>query len=173
MMPDGEAAVSRVPEGAPVRTQADVREALQTILKSLEDSKAEEINPIDIAGAAESFKKEITLDLVESVTVLFPAHPIQAQIDIAEKLITRSFKDLPLKGRNTGFSYSITPPVISLDVKGPANIVNVLETSEAFMVYLDLEGLKPGVFVRRATIILPVTTALVGASPEIFTVTLK
>ncbi len=50
MMPDGEATVSRVPEGAPVRTQADVREALQTILKSLEDSKAEEINPIDIAG---------------------------------------------------------------------------------------------------------------------------
>ena len=130
-------------------------------------------NPIDIAGAAESFKKEITLNLVESVTVLFPADPILAHIDIAEKLITRSFKDLPLKGRNTSLSYSISPPVISLDVKGPANIVNVLETSEIFVVYLNLEGLKPGVFVRRATIVLPVTTALVGISPEIFTVTLQ
>lgn len=50
MMPDGEAAMDRVPDEAPVRTQADVRETLRTILKSLEDSKAEEINSIDIAG---------------------------------------------------------------------------------------------------------------------------
>ena len=109
----------------------------------------------------------------KSITVLFPADPILAHIDIAEKLITRSFRDLPLKGRNTGLPYSITPPAISLDVKGPANIVNVLETSEVFVVYVDLEGLKPGVFVRRATIVLPVTTALVGVETRTFTVTIK
>ena len=76
-------------------------------------------------------------------------------------------------GRDTGFSFSISPPVISIDVKGPANVVNTLETSEAFIVYLDLNSLKPGVYVRRATIVLPVTTALVGVNPEIFTVTIK
>ena len=167
---EGEAAPGFHVIGASASPEKAVLRGPQYILDNIEHIAT---NPIDIAGAAESFKKEITLDLVESVTVLFPAHPIQAQIDIAEKLITRSFKDLPLKGRNTGFTYSITPPVISLDVKGPANIVNVLETSEGFMVYLDLEGLKPGVFVRRATIVLPVTTALVGVSPEIFTVTIK
>ena len=50
MMPDGEAAVRRAPDMASVRTQLDVREMLKTILKSLEDSKAEEITSIDIAG---------------------------------------------------------------------------------------------------------------------------
>ena len=139
----------------------------------LDDIEHITTNPIDIADASEPFKKEITLDLVESVAVVFPEDPILAQIDIAEKTITRSFKNLPLMGRNIKLPYSITPPGISIDVKGPANIVNTLETSQEFVVYLDLEGLKPGVYVRRATIVLPVTTMLVGVSPEIFTVTIK
>lgn len=139
----------------------------------LDDIEHINTNPIDIGGASESFRKEITLDLAESVSVLFPADPIRAQIDIAEKTITRSFKNLSLTGRHTHLPHSITPPAISLDVKGPANIVNALETNEEFVVYLDLTGLEPGVYVRRATIVLPVTTALVGVGPEIFTVTLK
>ncbi len=139
----------------------------------LEDIGHIATNPIDITGASESFKKEITLDLEESVFVLFPADPILAQINIAEKTITRSFKELPLAGRNINRPYSITPPAISLDVKGPANIVNALETNKEFKIYLDLKGLKPGVYVRRATILLPVTTMLVGVTPEIFTVTIR
>ena len=139
----------------------------------LDDIEHITTNPIDIGGASESFKKEITLDLVESVTVVFPEYPIIAKINIVEKTITRKFKDLPLSGRDISLPYSITPPAISLDVKGPANIVNTLESSKEFVVYLDLKGLKPGVYVRRATIVLPVTTMLVGVRPEIFTVTIK
>ena len=139
----------------------------------LDDVEHIATNPIDITGATEAFKKEITLNLAESLTVVFPEDPILAQIDIVEKTITRTFKDLPLAGRNIKLPHSITPPGISLDVKGPANIVNTLETNESFVVYLDLKGLKPGVYVRRATIVLPVTTMLVGVSPEIFTVTIE
>ncbi|MCG6909842.1 MAG: hypothetical protein LJE94_06920 [Deltaproteobacteria bacterium] len=130
-------------------------------------------NPIDISGATESFKKEITLDLVENVKVLFPSEPIIAHIDIEGKMVTRSFKKLPVKGYNATYPFSITPPVISIDVKGPVNVVSALEDNEEFAVYLDLAALKPGVYVRRATIALPVTTALVGVSPEIFTVTVR
>ena len=139
----------------------------------LDDIQHITTNPIDIDGASESFKKEITLDLAESITVVFPEDPILAHINIVEKMITRTFKDLPLAGRNIDLPYSITPPAISLDVKGPANIVNTLESNKAFVVYLDLKGLAPGVYVRRATIVLPVTTMLVGVRPEIFTVTIK
>jgi YbbR domain-containing protein len=139
----------------------------------LDDIEHITTNPIDIAGASEAFKKEITLNLAESVTVVFPEDPILAQIDIGVKTITRPFKNLPLAGRHIKLPYSITPPSISLDVKGPVNIVNTLETNQGFVVYLDLAGLKPGVYVRRATIVLPVTTMLVGVSPEIFTVTIK
>lgn len=50
MMPEGEAADARAPDTTSGRTQADVRETLQAILKSLEDSKAEDITSIDITG---------------------------------------------------------------------------------------------------------------------------
>jgi hypothetical protein len=39
-----------------------------------------------------------------------------------------------------------------------------------FSVYVDLSKLEPGVYVRRATIALPLNTTLVGVDPEIFTV---
>ena len=87
--------------------------------------------------------------------------------------ISSTFKELPLAGHDISLPYSITPPAISLAVKGPANVVNTLETSREFVVYMDLKGLEPGVYVRRATIVLPVNTLLVGVSPEIFTVTIK
>lgn len=139
----------------------------------LDDIEHVSTNPIDLAGASEPFKKEITLDLMESVTVLFPSGPILVQIGIAEKMITKTFQDLEIAGRNTDFSFRVTPPTITIDVKGPANIVNTLKTSKEFDVYMDLDALKPGVYVRRATITLPVATALVGVRPEIFTVTIK
>jgi len=167
---EGEAAPGFHVTGSSASPQKAVVRGPQYILNDIEHIST---NPIDIAGASEAFKKEITLNLAESVTVVFPEDPILAQIDIAVKTITRTFKNLPLAGRHITLPYSITPPVISLDVKGPTNIVNTLETSETFVVYLDLAGLKPGVYVRRATIVLPVTTMLVGVSPEIFTVTIK
>jgi len=167
---EGEAAPDFHVTGGSTSPHKAVVRGPQYILDNIEHITT---NPIDIAGASEAFKKEITLNLAESVTVVFPEDPILAQIDITVKMITRSFKNLPLAGRHIKLPYSITPPGISLDVKGPANIVNTLETSEEFVVYLDLAGLKPGVYVRRATIVLPVTTMLVGVSPEIFTVTIK
>jgi len=167
---EGEAAPGFHVNGASASPHKAVLRGPQYILDDIEHIST---NPIDIAGASESFKKEITLDLAESVTVLFPADPIIALIDIAAKTITRAFKDLPLAGRNIDLPCSITPSTISLDVKGPVNIVNALEIGEEFTVYVDLLGLKPGVYVRRATIVLPVTTMLVGVSPEIFTVTIK
>jgi len=37
-------------------------------------------------------------------------------------------------------------------------------------VYVDLKGLPPGTYVKRATITLPVKTALIGVTPEMFTI---
>ena len=167
---EGEAALGFHVAGISTTPRKAVLSGPQFILDDIEHIST---NPIDVSGASETFKKEITLNLAEGVTVVFPEGPILAQVDIAEKTITRTFQNLPLAGRNTELPYSITPPDITLDVKGPANVVNTLETGEAFVVYVDLNGLKPGVYVRRATIILPVTTMLVGVSPEIFTVTIK
>ena len=126
--------------------------------------------PVDISGALKSFKKEITLDLSEGVDIVFPTGVIHAEIFLKEKLAIKKFNNIPVKGKNTKYSYSITPLVIDIEIKGPVNILDNLKVNDKINVYVDLKGLKPGIYVRRAAINLPVKTSLAGVNPEIFTV---
>ncbi len=125
---------------------------------------------IDINGVSESFKKEITIALPEDIDIVFPSGVILAEIFLKEKFAIKNFNNIPVKGKNTKYSYSITPLAINIEIKGPVNILEKLNVKEEIDVYVDLKGLKPGVYVRRAAITLPVKTTLTGVKPEIFSV---
>jgi YbbR domain-containing protein len=129
--------------------------------------------PIDIRGLSEPFKKEIALNLPENIGVVSPSGIVLAEIFIEETIVTRTFNDIVVEGKDTPYSFSITPAAIQMEVKGPVNILETLQAKNGIKVYVDLKGLKPGVYVRRAVITLPVKTTLVGVKPEIFTVKIK
>ena len=99
-----------------------------------------------------------------------PKTPIMAEIIISEEILTKSLTDIAVQGNDSQHVYEITPPVITIDVKGPARLLETLSSTPDFRVYVDIKGLDPGVYVRRATLELPVETTLISASPEIFTV---
>jgi YbbR domain-containing protein len=139
----------------------------------LENIKSIATHPIDVSDVAESFKKEITLDLFEFVEMVPPKAPILAEIRLGERIVSKVFKDVAINGKNTAHTFQITPSLISIEVKGPARLLTRLETKPEFNIYVDLTDLKPGVYVRRATIELPVDTTLIHAAPEIFTVKIK
>ena len=126
--------------------------------------------PIEIKGLSESFKKEVALDLVEDLEIISPSEIIFAEILIEEKIVNKKFVDIQVEGKNSPFSYSITPPALNIEVKGPVNIIEKLHTEKWITVYVDLKGLTPGIYVKRATITLPVKTTLIGVKPEMFTV---
>lgn len=126
--------------------------------------------PIDVNGISESFKKEITLDLPEGLKVILPPESILADVSVEEKITTMIFSHIPITGRGTHYQYRITPAQISIEVKGPLNTLEKLHTEKSIRVYVDLKGLKPGVYVRRAVIELPLKTTLAGVKPEVFTV---
>lgn len=126
--------------------------------------------PIDINGLSESFKRETALYLAEEIDVLSSSGIILAEIFIEEKIVTKEFHDIPVEGKDSPYIYNITPPAINIVVKGPVNILEKLHRKNGLKVYVDLKELKPGVYVRRAAITLPVKTTLVGVKPEIFTV---
>ena len=129
--------------------------------------------PIDIDGLSESLKKEIALDLAEDLAVASDSKLVLAEILIEEEMVARKFNDIPVAGQDILYQYSITPPTINIEVQGPVNILEKLNTENGLKVYIDLKDLKPGVYVRRVTITLPVKTALVGVKPEIFTVKIE
>jgi YbbR domain-containing protein len=126
--------------------------------------------PIEIKGLSESFKKEVALDLVENLEIISPSDIVFAEISIEEKIVTQKFFNIPVEGKNSALGYVITPPEINIEVKGPVNIIEKLHTEKWITVYVDLKGLPPGTYEKRATITLPVKTALIGVTPEMFTV---
>ena len=128
--------------------------------------------PIDINGRSESFKKETALDLEPGVEVCASSGIILAEIYIAEKEVTRRFTDILVEGENTPFDFSISPPTITIEIKGPQKIVENLQPEKDIRVLVELKDLNPGVYVRRATITLPVKTSLVIVEPKLFTIKL-
>ena len=126
--------------------------------------------PINIKGLSGSFKKEVTLDLVENLKLIDSSKIIFANVSIKEQLATKTFDNIPVQGNGSLYVYHITPPIISIKVKGPVNMIEKLYGSNGVQVYVDLKGLKPGVYNKRATITLPVKTTLIDATPEIFKV---
>jgi YbbR domain-containing protein len=125
---------------------------------------------IDVSGLSESFKKEIAVDFPEGLDAIPHSSIVLAEISIQEKIITKIFADIPVEGKNTAYTYDISPPAIRIEVKGPVNLLDRLESDGGINVYVDLKKLKPGVYVRRAAISLPVKTTLVSVTPEIFTI---
>ena len=126
--------------------------------------------PINIKGLSGSFKREVTLDLAENLNLVDSSKIILATVMINEQLTTITFDNIPVQGDGCLYVYRITPPVITIKVKGPVNVIEKLYGTNGVQVYVDLKGLKPGVYNKRATITLPVKTTLIDATPEIFKV---
>ena len=129
--------------------------------------------PIDVNGLSESFKKEIALDLPECLDIISFSGIILAEVFIEEQIVAREFKNIPVKGKDSTYTFSITPPAIDIEIKGPVNLLEKLYQENRLEVCIDLKGLKPGIYDRHASIVLPVKTILVRVKPEIFTVKIK
>jgi YbbR domain-containing protein len=147
---------------------------MSVILRGSEDtlSRMDKVStkPINLNGLSGSFKKEVALDLVENLKIVDSSKIILANVFIKEQLTTKRFDNIPVHGDASLYVYRITPPVITINVKGPVNMIEKLYGSNGVQVYIDLKGLKPGVYHKRATITLPVKTTLIDAKPEIFKV---
>jgi YbbR domain-containing protein len=163
----GKPASGFIVAGAVAKPLSSVLRGPQNILGPMEKVLTK---PIDIKGMSESFKKEIALDLAEDLEVISASKVVFAEIFIEEKIAAKLYHDIPVEGRDTQYRYSVSPPGVNIEVKGPVNVLKKLYAEKGIKVYVDLKGLKPGMYVRRASIALPLQTTLVGAAPEIFTV---
>lgn len=158
------ATVSLKPDRITLKGRTTQLEAIDTV----------KTHPIDLAGAAESFGKEVPLNLSETIETEPPRRIVLAYVDIEERIVTRVLERIPIKitGMPATNLYQIRPDTIALTVSGPENIVRRIEDHRVFAVTIDLRGLDPGSHTLMAAITLPVRTTLVNASPEQFTVTI-
>jgi len=149
----------------------------RVVLKGTADSLADigtvKTHPINLEDAAESFKKEVPLNLPETITVDPPLRIAVARVKITERIVTRVLENIPVSVKGNREQYRIEPQTIMLTVSGPEAVVNALESNADFSVAVDLSGLAPGSHRLKAAIHLPVGTTLTRVDPEQFSVTIN
>ncbi len=129
--------------------------------------------PVDVSGQSQPFKKEVSLVLPKSLKPFESSGVVVARIVINQKIVIRTFKNVAVGERNTPWPCVIRPATLTVQLKGPENLLAGLFAGSGPDVYVDLKGLAPGVYVRRAVIALPLGTTLVHAAPELFTVSIQ
>ncbi len=130
--------------------------------------------PVDLSHANEDFKKEVPLDL-EHPELFTPAQSIfVVSVPVRPRPGTRTIARIPIELRNSpGNKASVEPATISIDLKGSQEDLNNMALTEKIYAFMDLSGLKPGVYARHAYIDIPVELVMINASPRVFTVKIK
>lgn len=149
------------------------RVVLKGTAGSLAGIETVKTHPINLEEAAESFKKEVPLNLPEAIAVDPPLRIAVARVEISERIVTRVLERIPVSVKGDRDPYRIEPQTIMLTVSGPEAVVNALESSADFSVTVDLSGLAPGHHKLKAAIHLPVGTTLTRVDPEQFLVTIS
>ncbi len=128
---------------------------------------------IDLSGAKENFKKEIPLDLDSSSIISASTPIIIVSVPIQQRLVSKTIDNIPIQVKNSDFSISIEPPEISIQVKGPFETIENKKTLNKIYSFIDLKNLAPGVYVRHATLNIPVDLIMTDASPQVFTIKIE
>lgn len=126
--------------------------------------------PIDVSGLTSSVRRPVGLDFKGYHLSAVSDVPLEALVQVEERVVTREFRDVPVRVMGAEYAYTVEPPRINLLVMGPMNAVRGLEVGEGLDVTIDIAGLKPGHYVRRALIKLPLNTTLVQSEPKLFEV---
>ncbi len=138
----------------------------------LDKVSAVRTTPIDVGGLTETIKKKVALNLNHNPHVQAISDSlVEVEIIVKEKLVEK-WLNIAIQATDGNYRYVITPDRIEILLRGPMNTLKSLAQDNGIQVYVDLEGLKPGTYVRRAVIKPPLNTTLVKAKPEVFTVKL-
>jgi YbbR domain-containing protein len=136
----------------------------------LEEMSAVRTTPINVGGLTETTKKEVALNLNHDPHLQAIGKNLVAVEIVVEQKIVEKQLNMPVHAVPENLKYVITPDRIELLLRGPANTLRNLPQDNGVQVHVDLAGLKPGTYVRPATIEPPLDTTLVEAKPEVFTV---
>ena len=126
--------------------------------------------PVDVEGLTETIKKKVALNLNHNPHVeAIGDSLVEVEIEVKEKIVEK-WLDITIQTTGGNYRYVITPDRIKILLRGPMNTLRKLTQENGVQVYVDLDGLEPGTYVRPAVIKPPLDTTLMEAKPEVFTV---
>ena len=110
-----------------------------------------ETNPVDLSGLTDDRETRVDLDLPDGVTTVGNQDVI-VQISVAAIEGSTTFTlPVTIVGLETGFTASISPPLIEVITAGPLNILETLD-GEDFIVVVDVSDLPDGTYQKQPDI---------------------
>jgi YbbR domain-containing protein len=139
----------------------------------IKDKKISEFytRELSLDNAHESFSKELPIIMDDSLIPYMSKRIVRVDVTLNEKIETREYRNIRVTGKKTPYRYKIRPSTVDLTFEGRIKALQELNP-KTVNVYIDLKGLKPGVYARRVKIEVPGNVSLTGVRPEIFTITL-
>jgi len=141
-----------------------------SLINSISELKTK---PIDLTNANENFKKEIPLDLDDPSIISSSTHIIIATVKIQQQLVSKTIENIPIQVWNSTSIANIEPSEITIQVKGPFETLSNKKIMGQIYSFIDLKGLKPGVYARHAYINIPVDLVMTNADPQVFTIKIE
>ena len=142
----------------------------QPLIEGLDTLKTK---PVDLAGANETFKKEVPLDLENPLLFSPDQAMFIVTVPIQPELGERTIEGLPIRLVNAQGKVKVKPEKLSIAIKGPVDVLGNNALTDNIHAFMDLTGLAPGIHARHACIDLPVDLVMTGASPQVFTVEIE
>jgi len=129
--------------------------------------------PVEISGASRSFKKEVVPDLDRYMIMGNAESRFIANINITDNIIEKKISGIAVTAVNPKKIIHITPKTADISICGPENKIGRLVEGDDIRIEIDTSGLSGGIYIRHATVLLPVDFTLVSVKPEIFTINVK
>ncbi len=137
---------------------------------SLAESEAKELNkvmtvPLAISEAKENVKRKIALVLTDlDPPRSISERKVEVSILISEKIVEKTMPEVAVELINSQYKTKVNPATFQLTLKGPYHQVNEL-SDKSISALIDLKGLEPGKYSKKAEIKLPENVSLVEAEP--------
>ena len=129
--------------------------------------------PIDLTNINENFKKKIPLDLDNPSITSSSDHIIIVTVPIQQQLVSKTIENIPIQIWNCTSAVHIEPSEITIRIKGPFETLGNKEITNQIYSFIDLKGLKPGIYARHAYINIPVDLIMTDAAPQVFTIKIE
>ena len=162
-------------EGYEISRISVIPEFVEVQLAKSEADELEKVvtEPLDISGFASDINREVTLVL----TGVAPPRTINLEkvsafLIISEKVIETILSDIKVEVFNSSYRADIVPSTVQLVVKGPYHLVKDVSGGKV-KVLIDLAGVVPGSYSKKAQITLPEQVTLVTATPLWFKVVVR
>lgn len=157
-----------------LEAQAEPPSMVLTGPASLMDSIIElKTKPVDLSNIHEGFKKKIPLDLDDSSIVSLQDQVVTVTVPVEQQLVAKTIENIPIQVWNSGLQARVEPSAISISLKGPFEKVSNKDVLGRIFSYIDVKGIKPGIYKRQVYINIPVDLIMTDASPQMFTIIIK